>query len=307
MSRTLYFIFHLILLSSYCFSQSNSDTLRKHVVRLSTLPYGRNSTQPETLYDASEYIQSILKRYTTNIKLQQFEIRKQRYHNIICSFGPDTAGRIIVGAHYDAYKNTSSADNNASGVAGLLELARLLGKVSKHLAYRIDLVAFAPSEPPFFNTEETGSTYHAKYLIENKFKVHGMINLVGLGYFSDKKKSQKYPFIWQNIFYTHKGNFISALPSAQASLFNSKIKYQLKTYAKDLPFKYFQPIIPFPILKDGDHKSYSNLGIPSLLISNTLSFRNKFYRKDIDNYSTLDYIRMSKTVDMVYMSLLRYH
>ena len=301
--------FLLILLVHFTLSswaQSNSDTLRKHVVRLSTLPYGRSAQQAETLYDTKEYLLQNFRQYTSHVYIQPFTIEKQKYSNIICSFGPDTAARIIVGAHYDTYKNSPGADNNASGVAALIELCRLFSKAEKALPYRIDIVAFAPSEPPFFNTQNTGSYFHAKSMVDNKIKVLGMININCIGYFSDQKKSQRYPFIWQNIFYTHKGNFISMLKSPGAGLFGNRMKYQLKLYARDLPFKHFSPPIPFPVLRDGDYISYSQLGIPSILISNTLSFRNKYLRYDVDTFGSLDYIRMSKTVNMIYMALIRY-
>lgn len=301
------FIFILfVCIANLGLAQSNVDTLRRHVVKLSTLPYGRSAQQPETLYDAAQYILEGFKRYTPHVYVQPFVANNQKFSNIICSFGPDTAARIIVGAHYDTYQNSPGADNNASGIAGILELARLLSKVEKALPYRVDIVAFAPSEPPFFSTQNTGSYFHAKSMVDNRIRVLGMINLQGIGYFSDQKKSQRYPFLLQNIFYTRKGNFISMLKSPGAGTFGSRMKYQLKTYAKDLPFKHFNPPIPFPVLREGDYMWYSQLGIPSILVSNTLSFRNKYLRYDVDNFNTLDYFRMSKAVNMIYMALIRY-
>lgn len=306
MRNTAFWFVIIVFLSKSVLGQSNSDSLRKHVVRLSTLPYGRSAQQPETLIDTWDYLFQGFKRYTSHVYVQPFLINKQKYNNIVCSFGPDTASRIIVGAHYDTYQNSPGADNNASGIAGLLELARLLSKAEKALTYRIDMVAFAPSEPPFFNTQNTGSYYHAKSMVDNNIRVLGMINIQGIGYFSDQKKSQRYPFLLQNIFYSHKGNFISMLKSPGAGVFGNRMKYQLKTYARDLPFRHFHPPIPFPVLRYGDYMAYSQQGIPSILISNTLSFRNKYLRFDVDTFNTLDYIRMSKTVNMIYMALIRY-
>lgn len=301
----------LILLSLAVFAaktsaQSNSDTLRKHVVRISTLPYGRSAARPETLHDAATYILSHFRIHSSKTVVQAFSIHKTRYENLICSFGPDSAPRLIVGANYDVYEHSPGADNNASGVAALLELSKLLSKVNKSLVYRIDLVAYSPSEPPFLNTNETGSHHHAKSLLDQGVTVLGMINIKCIGYFSNQKKSQRYPFLSQNLIYTHRGNFISMLSSPGSGSFANRMKYQLKLYANGLSFRHFKPAIPFPVLKDGDHKSYSDLGIPSLIISNTMSFRNKYFRYDVDTYSTLDYIRMSKTVNMIYMALIRY-
>ena len=127
--------------------------------------------------------------------------------NIICSINTDKKERIVIGAHYDVCGDQDGADDNASGVAGLLELARLL----KHekLNYRIDFVAYTLEEPPFFGTENMGSSIHAKYISDNKISLKGMISLEMIGYFNDKPHSQKYPLSFLKWFY---GNKVIILP-----------------------------------------------------------------------------------------------
>ncbi|NTW32841.1 MAG: M28 family peptidase [Bacteroidetes bacterium] len=125
----------------------------------------------------------------------------------MCSFGTDNKKRIIIGAHDDVCDQQEGADDNASGVIGLLELSRLLK--GQKLNYRIDLVAYSLEEPPYFKTEYMGSYIHAKSLVESKADVYGMVSLEMIGYFKDEKKSQSYPIKPLSILYGNKGNFIT--------------------------------------------------------------------------------------------------
>ncbi len=301
------FIFHLFFLFSLAsHAQSNHDSLRRHVVKLSTSAYARNPKNIESLNNTADWIYHKYSSYSKKVFFQKFELNNNLYKNVITSFGPDTAVRIIIGAHYDVYGEAPGADNNASGVAALIELARLFHKIEKKLTYRIDLIAYSLEEPPYLNTKNMGSYIHAKSMQENNIKIAGMINIKGIGFFIDVPHTQRYPFLLQRIFYPNTGNFISILHSNQNGIFGSVMKNLLKQYAAGLSILNFKPIIPFPILNDGDHKNYHELGYPSILISNTLSYRNKYYHYDLDSYETLDYFRMSKVVNMIYHATIRY-
>jgi len=285
---------------------ANQDSLRKHVVRLSTLPDARNYRHPEALDQAAQYIHQRFKRYTDRTVYQKFRLGETVYKNVLCSFGPEAAPRIIVGAHYDVFGEAPGADNNASGTAALLELARMLSPINARLPYRIDLVAYTLSEPPFENTDSTGSWMHAISLKENKVPVAGMINLKGIGFYVETPKSQRYPFLLQRLFYRRTGDFISVLQGSGNGRFGSRMKYLMKQYANGLALRPFKPAIPFPVLRNGDHAVYRKFGYPAILVSNTLSFRNKYFRYDTDTFETLDYFRLSKVVDMIYQAIIHY-
>ena len=151
-------------------AKSFSDTLliRQHLIKLQT-PGFRNYQDLKTLNQAATYVKAEFEKYSRNVEVQEYEAEGQIYRNIICSFGPENAPRIIVGAHYDVCGNQQGADDNASGTTGLLELARLLQH--EKLNVRIELVAYTLEEPPFFRTKHMGSYIHAKSLADKKVPI----------------------------------------------------------------------------------------------------------------------------------------
>lgn len=282
------------------------DSLRKHVVRLSTLSEPRNREHPKALEAAAEYIEQQFRRYSPLTLSQRFRQQGQIFRNVICSFGPEKAGRLVVGAHYDVAGTVPGADANASGVAVLLELARLLAPSAKALRVRIDLVAFTLAEAGTDTQARMGSRLHARSLQESRVPVIGMIALRGLGYYSEQPGSQRYPFLTQNILKRRRADFLALLPAPGSRRFRSVYWNLLHQYAGSFPVRQFRPALPFPILSGSDHRSYAELGFPALLLTNTLSLRNKDFGTDADAFQTLDYFRMSKAADLIYQTLIRY-
>ncbi|MFN7688695.1 MAG: M28 family peptidase [Sphingobacteriales bacterium] len=153
----------------------------------------RNYLHPEVLDSVADYIHETFQQQTVEVHDQPFTVEGRQYRNVIASFGPADAPRIIIGAHYDVAGKQEGADDNASGVAGILALGRLLK--GKTLTHRIDLVAYSLEEPPFFGTEKMGSFIHAKSLKDQKIPVKGMISVEMIGYFSDSVGSQDYQWV----------------------------------------------------------------------------------------------------------------
>src|SRR5689334_10699130 len=145
-------------------SNGNNDAadtviIKSHLTALTKSKSFRNHKDIAQLNETAEYIRSNFNRYTTRVSIQEFSAGGQIYKNVIASFGPEDSARIVVGAHYDVYGPYQGADDNASGVTGILELARMIhGKTLKH---RIDLVAYSLEEPPYFRTGSMGSFVHA--------------------------------------------------------------------------------------------------------------------------------------------------
>src|SRR5215471_18093776 len=171
--------------------QVDPERLRKHVSALSETFAPRDYTHVENLDRAADYIEREFREAGAEITEQVFIVDSQRYRNIIARFGPETKERIVVGAHYDVCGPYPGADDNASGIAGLIELAHLVSK--QNLATRVELVAYTLEEPPFFRTEQMGSAVHAASLADAQVKLRAMLCLEMIGYFTDQPGSQQYP------------------------------------------------------------------------------------------------------------------
>lgn len=173
--------------------KADMNNLESTVKYLSEIYPFRHYRNVDSLDKSAAYITETLKKYRLGIEEQEFMVQGNTYRNIMTHFGPPDAPRIIIGAHYDVCGNQPGADDNASAVAGLLELARLLKPYSSKLKYRIDFVAYSLEESPFFGTKQMGSYIHARSLKKNDVKVRAMISLEMIGFFSDEPHSQDYP------------------------------------------------------------------------------------------------------------------
>ncbi len=299
------FVLFTILICKEVSAQSNRDSLYKHVSVLSQQYASPNTTHQLNLLKVSDYIKTNFEHYTPKVFSQRFDFGNNIYKNIIASIGPDTGYRIIVGASYDMVGNLPSADANASGVAGMIELVRTLSKI-KNLPYRIDFIAFAKGVQYTSNIEQTGSYLHAKSLFENNVKVLGMINLNSIGYYSNNKKTQSYPMSYYKLLHGTKGNFISIYLKSQGGAFANVFRDFCKLYARNVRMIAFKPLSKMNTLARGDQESYQKFGYSSLKITNTAQYRNKNYLQSTDLPETLDYDKMCVVVNMVYESLKRF-
>ncbi len=228
---------------------------------------------------------------------QAFTVAGIPFRNVICRFGPETGPLTIIGAHYDSHKDTPGADDNASGVAGLIELAYLFGKQTPDRA--IELVAFTLEEPPFFATTQMGSYVHAQSLAVTNTAVEGMIALEMIGYFSDEFGSQKYPSPLFHILYPNTGDFIAVIGRHDQRPYIAKIKAGMKGVSDLLVFSVSAPEI-IPGIDFSDHRNYWAFGIPAVMVTNTAFYRNLEYHKPGDTWERLDYPKMANVIRAVY-------
>src|SRR5262249_48217556 len=136
--------------------------LQAHVRKLSIELSPRDESHIENLDRVAAYIKDEFSQATPLVSEQPYRVQGKSYRNVIAQFGPESEERIVVGPHYDAGDPLPGADDNASGVAGLIELARLLGRQQPPM--RVELVAFSLEEPPYFGTTGMGSSVHAESL-----------------------------------------------------------------------------------------------------------------------------------------------
>ncbi len=284
------------------FAAEGADTtlIKSHLTAITKTKGFRNHNNTDLLNATAAYIQNQLSKYSTNVTIQEYTVKGKGYKNVLCSFGPADAKRIIIGAHYDVCGDQQGADDNASGITGLLELARMLK--DKPLTYRIDLVAYTLEEPPYFEEVEMGSYVHAKSLADNHTDVYGMVSLEMIGYFKDAKHTQSYPIKPLKLLYGSRGNYITLVRKPGSGKFAARFARAFKRSDEIRTVKFTAPAY-LPGIDFSDHRSYWHFHFSALMITDTAFLRNKSYHEATDVMEALDIPRMAAVIDGVYTAL----
>lgn len=311
--KKLFFLF-AILLNGICVKASPisvlSDSVKVDKARmykdlkfLVKSPVARNNVNVERLNECAKYIFDEFKKLTEDVEEQKYLVNGKEYKNIICSFGPKEAERIIVGAHYDVCDDQPGADDNASGVAGMLEIARMLKEQNSTLKYRIDFVAYTLEEPPNFRTANMGSAVHAKMLFDNKIKVKRMICLEMIGYFSEQRRSQEYPIGLMKLFYPTKANYIAVVGKFGQG---KSVRQTKKAMKKNSDIKVCAINAPaaIPGIDFSDHLNYWKYGYAAVMITDTSFYRNENYHEKTDTLESLNIDKMAEVVKGVFASIV---
>ena len=235
-----------------------------------------------------QLMQNLITSYLYSPEIQSWQDKKGvEYRNFSCIFQGKSSKKIVVGAHYDTFEETPGADDNASAVAVLLCLGKLL-KTEKNLPFTVEFVFYACEEPPFFGTEGMGSFHHAKRCNKDNTKL--MICLEMVGFFSDEKGSQDYPLFPLRWFYGSRANYLLVGSNSKSVKILNRYWNLLKT--STLFYKRF--ISPFNSygMDWSDHRNYWSKNIPAIMITDTSIFRNKNYHQLSDTADTLNYDKM---------------
>jgi hypothetical protein len=273
------------------------DRLRGHVRVLSVDYFPRNHSQRENLQRSADYISGHFEKAGATVTRQKYFVGRHSYQNVIARFGNPDESRLIIGAHYDSHGVTPGADDNASGVAGLIELAYLMGEHSPDVA--LELVAYTLEEPPFFLSRNMGSRIHAASVEHEKQRIRGVLVLEMIGYFSDDWGSQNYPLPLLKIFYPSRGNFATVVGNLSQRRFTKDVKIHMKG-STDLPVYSINAPERLPGINFSDHASYWQYGIDAVMVTDTAFYRNLEYHSENDVYERLDYRKMHDTVISVY-------
>ena len=295
----------------------DAQRLQDHVKKLSVDFYPRSFEQTEQINRAAAYIERELRTSGARVSIQKVSIEGASYKNIIASFGPETntdkTGLLVFGAHYDSHgdelagarqqrkfslqTHTPGADDNASGVAGLIELARLLGQSPQNRA--IELVAYTTEEPPHFRTEHMGSRWHAKALSQSQRPIKLMMSLEMIGFFRDTPGSQTYPVPGMTSVYPNQANFVAIVGQLRSFSETRRLK-AIMAGATTLPVYSINAVPALQGIDFSDHQSYWHEGFAALMITDTSFLRNPNYHQAGDTFDTLDYTRMAQVVQSVY-------
>jgi hypothetical protein len=268
----------------------DSRRLEAHVRRLAETFFPRSADHPENLQRVADYLREEFERAGGRVFEQPFEVHGATYGNVIAHFGPDSTERIVVGAHYDTCGALPGADDNASAVAGLIELAYLLGR--KPPRALVELVAFTLEEPPHFATSHMGSAVHAAALQSHRVPVRIMICLEMIGYFSDSRNSQEFPLPFLKLFYPTIGNFIAVVGKVDQMSTVRRAKKAMKC-ASPLPIYSMNAPTWVPGIGLSDHRNYWQAGYNAIMITDSAFYRNKNYHTAGDTPETLYYVRMA--------------
>ncbi|TQV88856.1 M28 family peptidase [Aliikangiella coralliicola] len=268
----------------------SADNLKKHVIFLSETSVPRSNEYPENLNSVANYIKEKLSLSTDDVSFQSYVAGAQTYKNVIAKFGPTSGDLIIIGAHYDAYAELPGADDNASGVAGLIELGRLLKTVE--LSSQVLLVAYSLEEPPYFASKKMGSYVHASSLRAHTVKM--MISLEMIGYFSEEEDSQSFPVPLMGFVYPDRGNFIAVVDRFTANN-AAGLKSVINQYT-DLSAYSINAPASVTGVDFSDHRNYWAFGFPAIMVTDTAFFRNRAYHTVNDTYDKLNYKAMAKVV-----------
>jgi Zn-dependent M28 family amino/carboxypeptidase len=256
------------------------------------------------LNQIAEDVQKWFNEFGLETSRQTWKVRGNDYHNIIGKYKPELTNRLVVGAHYDVYANQPGADDNASGMAGLIEAARLTAGSDVELEFGIDFVAFSLEEPPFFGTADMGSYVHAKSLFDDAVDVKGMICYDMIGYYSDEPNSQQFPHASLADIYPSTANFILVIGCQDYAEFAQTFHTEMKD-VNEIDVQ----LIIFPDSNDlgglSDHRNYWAFGYHALMINNSAFMRNPNYHEKTDTIGTLDFVKMKAVIDASIQAICR--
>lgn len=283
----------------------SADTLEKHVVALCSTTGHRNYRNKVALKESIDYITAELESYGYEPWLQSYQAEGGSYSNVVCSFGNEGSPVLVIGAHYDVCEDQPGADDNASGVAGLLEIARALMTETPELDHRIEMVFYTLEEPPFFRTEYMGSAVHARSLAESDEEVLGMICLEMIGYFSDEKKSQEYPIGLLKLFYPGKANFIAVIGKMGQGGTVRQVKRSMKETC-EVDVRSINSPTWVQGIDFSDHLNYWAHDFEAVMVTNTAFYRNDQYHEPGDTPDRLNYEMMAEVVEGVYNAAIEF-
>ncbi len=274
--------------------------LREHVETLAHRFHPRDFLHPGNLDSCADYIALQFEKAGATVEFQPFTVAGKSFRNVIGRFHAGQGSRIVVGAHYDACGDTPGADDNASGVASLIELAVLLGRMPP--TGEVKLVAYCLEEPPFFKTDLMGSAIHAKSIAGDKVRIQGVIVLEMVGFFDDQWGSQSYPMPLLRLIYPSRGNFIGVIGRWDQGDWVKTVKAGMKGRS-DLPVYSIRAPLVVPGIDMSDHMNYWPFGIKALMVTDTAFLRNLAYHSFDDTPDRLDYTRMAQVVVAVFEAI----
>ncbi len=270
--------------------------LRGHVEALASDIGERHLFRPGSLEAAAAYVAGRWEGLGLAVRRQTYRARGVPCANLETELpwrevpGAAPPPVLVVGAHYDSLEGCPGANDNASGVAVLLELARLLG--GRPLPWRVRLVAFANEEPPFFRTPAMGSAVYAAAAWRRREPIAGALILETVGYYSDEPGSQRYPPPL-SMLHPHRGDFVAFVSNLRS---RGWLRRAARAFRRQglLPLEDVATLTAIPGVAWGDQRSFWQAGYPALMVTDTAPYRYPWYHSPEDTPEKLDYARLAR-------------
>jgi len=269
------------------------EELRADVQKLAGEIGERNMWHYPELNAAADFIEGSFSRAGLRPRRDTYEVDGQACHNIETEIRGSRPEVILIGAHYDSVSGSPGANDNGSGVAALLALARrFAGKTTQHT---VRFVAFVNEEPPYFLSGEMGSDVYAGRCKARGDNISAMISLETIGYFSDAPGSQTYPSPGLGLFYPRIGNFIGFVGNVHSRALLRRVIGLFRKNAK-VPSEGAALPAFIPGVSWSDQRSFWRYGYPGIMVTDTAPFRYPYYHSPNDTPDKLDYDRFTLVV-----------
>jgi pimeloyl-ACP methyl ester carboxylesterase len=271
-----------------------ADRLERHVRHVAETIGPRNFKFYQQLEETADYLESQLRGLGYTVRRQSYSLPEcpgQVFHNLetVNDEGPFT----VVGAHYDSVFQCPGANDNASGVAAVLELARL---TERHRQLRF--VVFTNEEPPFYKGPGMGSAQYVQYLLRERQPVASMVCLETAGYYVSQPGTQRSPVpgLLPDV-----GDFVAIVGDVQSANFTKDL---VGRWQANVPFP-CRGLVPTaaaaPLLAQGgmgmsDHACFWDAGIPAVMVTDTVFYRYDHYHQDSDTWEKLTYPEFARMV-----------
>jgi Zn-dependent M28 family amino/carboxypeptidase len=271
------------------------DELRRDVRMLAEEIGERNLRRYEKLVQAAEFIaKSLVEAGYERVERQTYEVRGRKCDNLEVELpGTEHADEIVVvGGHYDSVEGTPGANDNASGAAAMLALARRFAE--RKCGRTLRFVAWVNEEPPYFQSDSMGSLVYAKRCRQRKEKIIAAISLETIGYYNDEKGSQKYPPPL-GLMFPSEGNFVGFVSNLASRPLLDELVASFRRHAK---FPSEKAALPpsLPGVGWSDQWSFWQESYPGLMVTDTAPFRYPHYHEPTDTPDKLDYDGLARVV-----------
>jgi Zn-dependent M28 family amino/carboxypeptidase len=269
--------------------------LRAHVEQLAGAIGPRHVGRVEALQRAAGYIAACFESAGLAVSFQSYDVGRVSVRNIEGEV-PGTAdpgGIVVVGGHYDSVPGCPGANDNATGVAAVLELARRFANALRPKTLRF--VAFVNEEPPFFQTSQMGSSVYASAAKARGDRVTAMLSLETIGFYSDEKGSQRYPAPL-NLVFPDTGNFIAFVSNLRSARLLRAAQRAFKARTS-FPIEAAPAPESLPGVGWSDQWSFWRAGYPAIMVTDTAPYRYPWYHTEHDTPEKIDYEKFCQVVD----------